>query len=58
MNLVLGITICDTVNEAIDMANKTKYSFTNTLWTENLKALEWASRIHSGEFVLSFLLHV
>lgn len=45
---VLGIMVCDTVDEAIELTNKTKYSLTNTLWTENLKALEWASRIRSG----------
>ncbi|GJJ08859.1 hypothetical protein Clacol_003079 [Clathrus columnatus] len=45
---VVGIAICDTVDEAIDLANDSEYSLSCSLWTKNLKALEWAKRIHAG----------
>lgn len=50
---VLGVIICDTVDEAIELVNDTEYSLTNSLWTNNLKALEWASRIYSGMVIIN-----
>ncbi|KAF8521085.1 Aldehyde/histidinol dehydrogenase [Hysterangium stoloniferum] len=50
---VFGITICDTVDEAIDLANDTDFALTSSLWTTSLKGLEIASRIRTGSVMIN-----
>ncbi|GJJ09843.1 hypothetical protein Clacol_004067 [Clathrus columnatus] len=44
----LGIAVCDTIDEAINLANNSEYNLSAGLWTRSLKAMEWASRIRVG----------
>ncbi|GJJ14015.1 hypothetical protein Clacol_008272 [Clathrus columnatus] len=46
---VFGITVCDTVDEAINLANATDYTLTSALWTSSISGLRLASRIRAGK---------
>lgn len=50
---VFGITICETIDEAVELANKTDFSLTSSLWSNSLKALAIASRIRAGEVMIN-----
>lgn len=50
---VFGITICDTVDEAIDLANATEYTLTSAIWTNSIHALNLASRIRAGSVMIN-----
>ena len=48
--LVLGVTIVDTVDEAVELANATDYSLAGAVWTRDVNtALDVASRIYAGK---------
>ncbi|KAF8583491.1 aldehyde dehydrogenase [Ramaria rubella] len=50
---VFGITICDTIDEAIDLANDTSFALTSSLWTNSIKGIEIASRIQTGSVMIN-----
>ncbi|KZV91705.1 aldehyde dehydrogenase [Exidia glandulosa HHB12029] len=51
---VVVVAVVDTVDEAVELANATEYSFTASIWTENLyKALDVAQRIRFGAVMIN-----
>ncbi len=47
---VTVFVVCDTVDEAIELANDTEYSLAAALWTQDVeKGKEVADRIYSGK---------
>jgi acyl-CoA reductase-like NAD-dependent aldehyde dehydrogenase len=51
--IVVGITVVDTVDEAVELANATDYSLVASLWTTDLNVgLDVAGRIRAGMLVL------
>lgn len=50
MSTVTVIAICDTIDEAVDLANDSEYSLSAAVWTDNVhQAFDVASRINSGQ---------
>lgn len=46
---VVAITVVDTVDEAVELANETDYTLTAAIWTKNVnRALDVAARVRSG----------
>ncbi|KZV64148.1 aldehyde dehydrogenase [Peniophora sp. CONT] len=45
---ILSITVADSVDHAVELANDSEYSLTSGLWTNSLQALDIAARIHAG----------
>ncbi|KAF8483260.1 aldehyde dehydrogenase [Gautieria morchelliformis] len=50
---VLGITVCDTVDEAVELANDTAFELTSSLWTNSIHGIEIASRIRTGSVMIN-----
>ena len=51
---VFTISIVDTVDEAVELANATQYSLTSSLWTNDVtQAMEVSERIRSGQVIVN-----
>ena len=52
---VLVVAAVDTVDEAVELANKTDYSLAAAVWTNDLyNAMDVSRRIHSGSWICIF----
>ena len=50
---MVGITVVDTIDEAVDLANATDYSLVASLWTSDLNVgLDVAGRIRAGTLAI------
>ena len=51
---VFTISVVDTVDEAVELANATQYSLTSSLWTNDVtQAMEVSERIRSGQVIVN-----